>query len=85
MVYEGIGYMVSTEQNRQHDFILKLLSYAHDDWSRILQRAAQNSAELMAPDCIRQIDHIIKINQRVAQSTGRQYLAYLSQIFQPLI
>jgi len=85
MVYEGIGYMVSTEQIRQHDFVLSLLSYSHKDWEATLQRATQDPSVLMSPDCIRSIDHIIKINQRVAQSTGRSYIAYLSQIFSPLI
>ena len=39
----------------------------------------------MSPEIIKSIDHIIKINQRVASSVGRNYLSYLSQIFDDLI
>lgn len=39
----------------------------------------------MDPQVIKQLDHIIKINQRVAQSVGRAYLSYLHTIFNELI
>lgn len=66
MVYEGIGYMVSTEQQNQAGFVIQLLQYANQDWMKILQRANMNTNELMAPEVIKSVDHIIKINQRVA-------------------
>jgi len=40
---------------------------------------------LMDPQVIRGVDHIIKINQRVAQSVGQQYISYLGTIFNDLI
>jgi hypothetical protein len=39
----------------------------------------------MESETIRFLNHIIKINQKVAFSVGPNYLAYLSEIFNELI
>ena len=78
MVYEGIGYMISTEAHQQADYVNQLLQYTHNEWLGILQRANMSTNELMRPDVIKSIDFIIKVNQKVASSVGKQYLAYLS-------
>jgi hypothetical protein len=39
----------------------------------------------MEAETIRFLNHIIKINQKVAFSVGPNYLAYLSEIFNELI
>lgn len=77
--------MVSTDAQDQSGLLIKLLSYSHNDWTQILMLANSSTDHLMNADVIRQIDHIIKINQRVALSVGKTYLAYLSQIFNDLI
>lgn len=51
----------------------------------MLQQANQDMNFLMQPNTIQQLIHIIKINQRVAISVGRQYLCHLSVIFNDLI
>jgi hypothetical protein len=51
----------------------------------ILQGATNDVNSLMNPNVIKSLDHIIKINQRVAQSVGQQYLTFLQGIFQNLI
>jgi hypothetical protein len=85
MVYEGIGYMVSTEQHQQPALIAKLLSYSQQEWAQIINQAQMNNSYLMDPQVIKQLDHIIKINQRVASSVGRLYISYLQTIFNELI
>lgn len=85
MVYEGIGYMVSTEQFQQPTLIAKLLSYSQQEWVQIINQAQINNGYLMDPQVIKQLDHIIKINQRVASSVGRLYISYLQTIFNELI
>lgn len=39
----------------------------------------------MNPEVIKQLDHIIKINQRVVSSVGQQYITYLQNIFSDMI
>ena len=39
----------------------------------------------MMPDVIKKMDLVIRINQKVAESTGKYYLVYLRQVFQDLI
>jgi len=39
----------------------------------------------MQPEVIKKLDHLIKINQRVAQSVGQLYVNYLNQIFSQVI
>jgi len=39
----------------------------------------------MLPEVLRQLDFIIKINQKVAESVGFMYLAYLKRIFNDLL
>jgi exportin-1 len=51
----------------------------------ILQGANHDNSSLMNPTVIKSLDHIIKVNQRVAQSVGQMYLTYLQTIFQDLI
>lgn len=46
-----------------------------------LANANANINELFSHQNIKTIDHIVKINQRVAESTGFIYLNYLKNIF----
>jgi exportin-1 len=85
MVYEGLGYMVSTEQYNQPSLINALLQYAQNDWQRILTQAQNDNNYLMNPQIIKELDHIIKINQRVAQSVGKGYIIYLQNIFNDMM
>lgn len=84
-VYEGIGYMISAEETNQQQYLFQLLSYCHNDWQQLINMARQNPNCLSDSTVIKQIDFIIKINQRVAQSVGKGYIAYLKDIFNDMI
>lgn len=45
----------------------------------------QNLATMMSHDTIKQIDFVIKTNQRVAEAVGPIYINYLQRIFQDLL
>lgn len=86
MIYEGIGYMVSTEQETKlQDLINKLMGEANKAWGNILSQAEQQNDILLQPHVLRNLSHIVKINQKVALSVGAPYLCYLSVIFQNAI
>mmetsp|Transcript_1723 Transcript_1723/g.2241 ORF Transcript_1723/g.2241 Transcript_1723/m.2241 type:complete len:251 (+) Transcript_1723:1974-2726(+) len=87
MVYEGIGYMVSTAMTpmEQSALTTELLKYTNSDWKQIIALSTAGSMDFLMPTTIRSIDHILKINQRVAQSVGQPYLSYLQMIFDDLI
>lgn len=40
---------------------------------------------LMIPECIKQIDQVIKINSKVVESAGQAYISYLQTIFRDII
>lgn len=85
MVYEGIGYMISTDSHQQPQLINGILQYSNADWQGIIQNANGNSDTLMNSAVIQKLDHIIKINQRIAQSVGQQYLSYLGNIYNDIM
>ena len=82
-MYESVGWMISEErnQNQQDVYVNTLLQYSHQDFQAQLANANANINELFSHQNIKTIDHIIKINQRVAESTGFIYLNYLKNIF----
>jgi len=51
----------------------------------MLNSANQDFSLLMRPDVIKQIDFVVKINQRVADSVGSAYLGYLTTIFNDMM
>ena len=61
------------------------MQYANNDWNSILALANLNMNSLMQPDVIKQIDFIIKINERVCESVGHIYLVYLRTVFTDLL
>lgn len=54
-------------------------------WENILAMANQNQNLLLSPEVIRNVDFIIKVNTKVAESVGLIYLSYLQRIFQDLL
>ena len=87
MVYEGIGYMISVEQNpaTQEILVNNELQYIHFEWENILRIANQNINDLMTPEVIKTLDFIIKVNTKVAESVGFMYISYLRRIFNDLL
>lgn len=86
-MYESVGWMISEERDasKQDLYVNNLLSYAHVEFQQQLSSANANLNELFQHQNIKAIDHIVKINQRVAESTGFIYLNYLKNIFADLL
>lgn len=61
------------------------MQYAHKDWQEILNMANQSVQTLSSPEIVKMLDHIFKINQRIAESVGYIYLSYLKKIFPDLL
>jgi len=61
------------------------VQYVHQDWNSIILNSQQNQNYYFMPENIKRLDHILKINQRIAVSVGQPYICYLSQIFNDLI
>lgn len=51
----------------------------------MLNSANNDFSLLMRPDVIKQLDFVIKINQKVANSVGSSYLNYLISIFNDMM
>jgi len=79
--------MISEESDphQQDIYVNNLLQYSHQEFQAQLSNANANINELFSHQNIKAIDHIVKINQRVAESTGFIYLNYLKNIFQDLL
>lgn len=50
-----------------------------------MDMANQDNTTLTHPEVIRTVDYLIKINQKIASSTGCYYTFYLKRIFKDLI
>jgi hypothetical protein len=64
MVYEGIGHMISMEQNpsMQEMLVNNVMQYAHKDWMEILNLANSNMNQLSQSEVIKMLDYIFKVN-----------------------
>lgn len=61
------------------------MQFTNKEWLDILQAAHLDINSLMQPETIKQLDFIIKINEKVAESVGHMYLVYLRNIFNDLL
>ena len=61
------------------------MEYLNKDWMEILNLANQSIDQLRIPDIVRQLDFIMKINQKVCQSVGPGYVCYLKKIFNDML
>lgn len=64
------------------DFLTK---FVNAEWLDLMQRANQDNAFLTAPEVVRQLDYLLKINQKLALSAQQAYSYYLQRIFEDLI
>lgn len=79
--------MISEDPNPQNQDLLisNLLLPSYNEFMHQLNQANVNLAEIYNPENVKIIDFLIKINQRVAEACGRQYLNYLKGIFNDLL
>lgn len=86
-VYEGLGWMMSAEidEGTQVTYINGVLQYVQKEFQGIIAAAEQNSQLLNARENIRTIDKYLKVNHRIADSVGANYVHYLLQVFDTLI
>ena len=87
MVYEGIGHMVGCVDNSQiqGQLIVNMLALPDQQFRNELNKFNFNQEQIFVIDSIKTIDQVIKINQRVAESVGGNYLLYLRDIFDDLL
>lgn len=87
MIYEGLGYMVSVVQDFyfKEQQLISLMQYSNQELQQILKIANTSMDTLWVPATIKQIDFIVKINTRVADSVGAAYFNYLKLIFEDII
>jgi len=87
MVYEGIGWMISAEQNEQTQatLIQNLLGLSFQQFTAALNSFNLDPQAIWNMDNVKSINQVIKINQRVADSVGGAYLIYLRNIFDDLL
>jgi len=60
MVYEGIGYMISTENKNQSNYINALMKQTSHE--NIINQNNLNHQILMQPETIKDVDYLIKVN-----------------------
>jgi len=87
MFYEAIGNMVSKEADykKQSMYVQKMMSVIYDEWTKIFEEANKNPEVLLNTVNIRNIDLILKINERVAFSAGTCYFSFGSYIYDNII
>ncbi len=87
MFYEAIGNMVSKEIDfkKQSMYVQKMMSVIYDEWTKIFEEANKNPEVLLNTVNIRNIDLILKINERVAFSAGTCYFSFGSYIYDNII
>jgi exportin-1 len=87
MFYEAIGNMVSKEADfkKQSMYVQKMMSVIYDEWTKIFEEANKNPEVLLNTVNIRNIDLILKINERVAFSAGTSYFSFGSYIYDNII
>lgn len=87
MLYHGMGHMVSAVPTYEEGtgLIERLTQYIHRDWQNLMQQANNDNSYLLIPNVIREVDFILKINQKIASSAQTFYTPYLTMIFTDLI
>ena len=82
-VYEGIGYMISMENDtlKQEVLLKNLMKWVDADWKKIIDLASSDEAVLLNDQVIREISFIIRVNERVAFGVGNSFYLYIYSIF----
>jgi len=86
--YEAVSYMVSAQADAptRDGLLMKLMEWPNQMWFDILQQAkATNGEALKEPSAMKQLQTIIRTNERVAFALGNPYTVQLGHIYVDLL
>ena len=86
--YEAVGYMVSAQADAptRDGLLMKLMEQPNQMWHDILEQAKRSNGEaLKEPAAMKQLQTIIRTNERVATALGAPYTAQLGHIYVDLL
>ena len=86
--YEATGYMVSAQADvpTRDGLLMKLMEWPNQMWCDILAQAkASNGESLKEPSSMKQLQNIIRTNERLAIALGHPYTVQLGHIYVDLL
>ena len=86
--YEATGYMVSAQADvpTRDGLLMKLMEWPNQMWCNILAQAkASNGEYLKEPSSMKQLQNIIRTNERLAIALGHPYTVQLGHIYVDLL
>jgi len=86
--YEAVGYMVSAQADAatRDGLLMKLMEWPNSMWFDILEQAKRTSGEsLREPSTMKQLQTIIRTNERVVTALGHPYMVQLGHIYVDLL
>ena len=86
--YEAVGYMVSAQADAptRDALLMKLMEWPNQMWLDILEQAKRSNGDsLKEPQCMKQLQTIIRTNERVAVALGNPYTVQLGHIYVDLL
>ena len=86
--YEAVGYMVSAQADAptRDGLLMKLMEWPNQMWLDILEQAKRTNGEaLKEPTAMKQLQTIIRTNERVAVALGNPYTVQLGHIYVDLL
>jgi len=86
--YEAVGYMVSAQADTptRDGLLMKLMEWPNSMWFDTLEQAKRTNGEsLKEPSTMKQLQTIIRTNERVAIALGHPYMVQLGHIYVDLL
>ena len=86
--YEAVGYMVSAQADTptRDGLLMKLMEWPNSMWFDTLEQAKRTNGEsLKEPSTMKQLQTIIRTNERVATALGHPYMVQLGHIYVDLL
>jgi len=86
--YEAVSYMVSAQADAptRDGLLMKLMEWPNQMWVELLESAKQTQgASLKEQNCMKQLQTIIRTNERVAVALGNPYTVQLQHIYLELL
>ena len=88
MFYEAVAYMVSAQADAptRDELLMKLMEWPNQMWCDILKHAKTTNGEsLREASHMKQLQNIIRTNERVAIALGHPYMVQLGHIYVDLL
>jgi exportin-1 len=86
--YEAVGYMVSAQADSavRDGLLNKLMEWPNQNWHTILEAAKQSNGESLTDVAtMKQLQTIIRTNERAATALGHPYITQLSNVYVDLL